>query len=95
MANAVVTSSTKYVKVVFNDMSTSAGRTIAYFSKEHIAEVYTPGCDCYVVIKLDDGAIWDVSLTGNDNTLMIDTVAGATPSDNADLCDKIAALIDY
>ena len=94
MANTVVTSSTKWVKVVFNDDAPATGITLGYFSKEHISEVrfVTSG---FVSVKLDDGSIFTLSTDGAGNTLTIDSVDGVAPTSNADLCDKIAALIDY
>ena len=94
MANTVVTSSTKYVKVVFNDDSALTGTHHAYFSKALISEIkaVTSGT---VVVKLDSGESFSISTDGSQNTLTIDSVDGVSPTDNNDLCDKIAALMDY
>ena len=94
MANTVVTSSTKYVKVVFNDDAPATGMTQAYFSKEHLAEIHLSS-DGFSAVKLDDGAIFDLSTDGANNTLTIDSVDGVAPTSETDLCDKLAALMDY
>lgn len=94
MANAVITSDAKKVKVVFNDASTAAGYMIAYFAREHLAEVrYTN--NGYVEVLLDDGKSWQVSTNGANNTLPVDSIDAVTPTDNEHLCDMIANLIDY
>lgn len=94
MANTVVTSSTKWVKAVFNDDAPAVGMDQAYFSKEHIAEVRCL-TSVFVSVKLDSGEVFACSTDGSINTLTIDSVDGVAPTSNADLCDKLAALIDY
>ena len=94
MANTVVTSDTKKVKVVFNDLSSIVGMTQAYFSKSTISEVKCFGTG-YVEVVLNNSDVWQISTDGSNNTLRIDTVDGETPTDNDDLCNKIAALMDY
>lgn len=94
MANVVVTSSTKYVKVVFNDYAGAVNMTQGYFSKEHLAEVRALDSGT-VSVRLDDGSIFTISTDGVQNSLLIDSVDGVTPTDNDDLCDKIATLMDY
>ena len=94
MANLVVTSTTKHVKVEFNDASASLGISVAFFSKNHISEVKLNDSG-YVEIVLGNGDIWQVSNDGIKNTLIVDTVDGVSSVSNSDLADKIAGFIDY
>ena len=93
MANAVVTSTTKSVKVVFNDSEPYVGYNHAWFSRAHILEVKCK--DSYSEIVMTSGTNWLVSTDGNSNTLPVDSVDGVTPSNEHHLCDLIAGLIDY
>lgn len=93
MANVVVTSDAQKIKVVFNDLSASAGRDVSYFQKSDIVEVYSDATDSYVTIVLGHNENFNVSIDGTFGTLIIDSVDAVAPSSNADLRDKIAAFI--
>ena len=92
MANTVITSATKYVKVVFNDDAPMAGMVQGYFSKSLISEVRGMS-DGFVVVKLNSGESFNISTDGALNTLTIDSIDGVAPTDNTDLCDKITGLM--
>lgn len=94
MANTVVTSAAKYVKAVFNLDSAITGTDQGYFSKDHIAEIRAVSSG-FVVVRLDYGATFAISIDGSKNTLKVDSIDGIAPVSNNDLCDKIAALMDY
>ena len=94
MANAVVTSDTKKIKVVFNDLSSTVGMEQGYFSKEHLVEVHESS-DGYVIILLDNDSCWKISTDGSGGTILVDSVNGVSPTDTTHLCDLIAGLIDY
>jgi hypothetical protein len=68
--------------------------TSSTFSKSLISEIKSI-LSGTVVIKLDSGESFSISTDGIQNTLTIDSVDGVAPLSNTDLCDKIAALMDY
>ena len=93
MANAVVTSDSTKIKVVFNDLSDMAGRHTSYFKKGDLVEVYADTSDAFVTVVLGHNQSFKVSTDGSIGTLIIDSVDGVAPTSNADLRDKIASFI--
>ena len=94
MANLVVTSTTKSVKVDFNDLSESVGISVADFSKEHISEVKLSEGG-YVEIVLSNNDTWNISHNGQENTLSVDSVDGVSVVSNEQMAGLIAGYIDY
>lgn len=95
MANIVITTTAKKIKVAFNDIEPFVGMGVAYFSKEHFAEVRLFSGTSGVRVTLDDGSSWNVSVNGANNTLPVDSVDGVTPTDNAHLAELVSDLMDY
>lgn len=91
MANIVVTSSTNYIKAVFNDMATAAGADTGYWAKSTIEKVVLRNDGAVEVVE-GSSRVWVLDLNGTLGAI-VDTVDGATPSSNSDLMDKLATAI--
>lgn len=92
MANIVVTSTANHIKVDFGDYyPTYYPVDIAYYNANLVekVELYSN----MVIVHLSGGnKDWELSYDGSAG-FQVDTIDGATPSSNSDLCDKIGALI--
>lgn len=91
MANAVITSSTNCIKVVFNDLAEFAKREKGIWRKENIRFDLNEN-DAGVTVTVEHEPQWVVSYNGTYG-MTIDTVDGATPSSDSDLYDKLMALL--
>lgn len=91
MANIVVTSSTNYIKAVFNDMSASVGVDTGYWAKSHIEKVVLREDGAVEVVE-GSSRVWVLDTAGTLGAI-VDTVDGVAPSSNSDLMDKLAVAI--
>lgn len=91
MANIVVTSSTNYIKAVFNDMASASGVSQGYWAKSTIEKVVLRNDGAVEVVETSS-RVWVLDTAGTLGAI-VDTVDGVAPSDNADLMDKLAAVI--
>ena len=95
MANIVITVDALNIDVEFNDMSSSAHRSEGTWPKAHCQEVSLSDLG-YCQIFFDDAdKPWTVSAANDsvDGTLLIDSVAGTSPTDNAHLYSLLVTNI--
>lgn len=91
MASLVITSGTDYIKVVFNDCTAAANMLRGYWGKAGLS--VTQGSDGLVNIVDQHGRAWWCAYTATDGAMVVDSVDGASPSSNQDLCDKLGVLV--
>ena len=80
MANAVVTISGNYIDVVFNDLFISLNGYVpkeGRYNKTFLSIIENKSDHVRLTI---DGETWNLSHTGANNTILIDTVGGVTPT---------------
>ena len=94
MANLVITSTTAYMLFEFNDASLAMETTTSYIKLANVEALksHTNRRGTYIEIKVLDEQPLALDMTG-DRGLVVDSVAGVNPSDNADLLLKLAALL--
>jgi len=94
MANIVVTSTANSIEVDFGvyaggsipkKRTYNKDKTILFFSLEP--------SDAFVSAISEGSAQWNLAYTATTNCFIVDSVAGAAPSSNSDLYDKLKALI--
>ena len=92
MANVVVTSDANTIKVDFGIYyPTYCPVSIAYYNRNEVnkVELYSTVVSVHVLSGTKD---WELSFDGSAG-FHVDTIDGVAPTDNSDLCDKVAALI--
>lgn len=87
MANLVITSTATKIKVVFNAMAGDFEK--GTWTRESLKSVQMS--TDYVEIHMIDNAVWTVSF--DSNYMQIDLIDGVAPTSNADLYDKLDALM--
>jgi len=93
MANVVITSTENYIKVDYGVYFPSENLVCkAYYNANDIEKVELFADMVIVHLIAYDGGDWKLSYDGSVG-FQVDTVDGAAPASNGDLCDKIAALI--
>ncbi len=93
MPNIVVTSTANYIKVEFNDYYPNNHPVkTAYYNANDIEKVELYADMVTVHLIADPTADWELSYDGSAG-FEVDTVDGVAPTSNADLCDKLGALI--
>lgn len=93
MANLIVTSTTNTIAVDFGVYSTPVGISKGTWSKDKIIKIILADSDEYVEIDVANSGIWNLVFEASGNNMIVDTVAGGSPSSNADLYAKLIALI--
>ena len=92
MANIVVTSSTNYIKVEFNDYYPDYYKVCeAYYNRNDLEKIEVQ--DGFLKVHVLDESDWTLSYTATTGAFIVDSVDAATPTDNLDLASKLAALI--
>jgi len=92
MANIVVTSTTNTIAVDFGVYAGVQGLpTKKTYKKSEVLSV-SQASDQVNVYSIGDPQ-WNLAYTATTNCFIVDTVAGVAPTSNADLYDKIIALI--
>jgi len=93
MANIVITSTTNSIIV---DFGVYVGGDIpkkATYNKAHILHFSLEASDAYVTAQNDGEPQWNLAYAATTNCFIVDSVAGAAPSSNSDLYNKLIALI--
>lgn len=90
MANAVITSSTNCIKVVFNDLAEFAKREKGIWLKSNIRFDLNDN-NAGVTVTVEDEPQWVVSYNGTYG-MPVDSVNGETPTSNMDLYNKLKQL---
>lgn len=91
MANIVITSGTDYLKVDFGDYSATLNMKKGYWSRSAIQ--VTQGESGIVNVIACDGVTMPLASAPTDGAYTVDSVNGAVPSSNSDLCDKLGVLV--
>lgn len=92
MANVVITDNTDTIKFAFNSLSSDEDMTTLYIGKSRYM-VHSNGADTLVRVAGASGYVGDFCFTATTGAMLVDSVAGAAPTSNADLLDKIEALM--
>ena len=93
MANLVITSTADNIKVDFGAYyPTYYPVSVAYYNENSIEKVELYSNMVKVHMLGVNGQDWELTYDGSFG-FQIDTVNGVAPTSNADLCDKIGALI--
>lgn len=93
MPNIVVTSTANSIKVDFGDYASSVGFKKGTWNKSEIVAFELAASDAYVTAIPTVGPRWNLVYQSSGQNLIVDTVAGAAPTSNSDLYDKLIALI--
>ena len=93
MANLVVTATANTIAVDFGAYSTAANISKGTWRKDKIIKFTLADSDLYVTAIVQGGGVWNLVYASSGNNMIVDTVAGAGPSSNADLYTKLIALI--
>ena len=93
MPNIVITSTTNSIRVVFNDLASSAGLEKGSWDKSHIISFTLAENDEYVRAEIANDQTWNMVSSASGGNMIVDTVAGVGPSSNSDLYDKLIALV--
>ena len=93
MANVVLTSDAKKIKIVFNNTEPMVGIDHAYISRSQLIgiKVFDQG---YMEVITGSQETWQVSKDGSANSLPIDSVDGTVPTDLEHLAELIAGLME-
>lgn len=97
MANIVITSNTKSVKVDFGDyinLPDIDGR-LATYKREDISIIYMEKDDAWVNVKMKDAITtnhWKLSYNSDAGVFIVDSIDSVVPVSNVDLFDKLDAL---
>jgi len=86
MSNAVITSTEKYMKIVFNDTSTNV---TSYYSLNQIQHIEDKVDYVFIVMNTQTLNLVFDGIKG----IKVDTINGVTLSDNADLAAMIAEML--
>lgn len=93
MPNVVVTSTTNSIKVDFGDYASNTIPAKGTWAKHAIANFQLADSDAYVTAHALEEPHWNLVYAASGQNLIVDTVDGVAPSSNADLYDKLIALI--
>ena len=93
MANVVIVSGTDFLDIAFNDLSSSVKLIDGRYKRSNILSVVNSTLG-YVSVRMD-GIVkeWQISLTGVNKTMPLDSIDGATPTDIDDLYSKLKVLM--
>lgn len=92
MANIIITNTASHIKAEFNELAEDV--VTCYKSRSSILSVtlHTGRKGTYVEVVFYVGDKWTFDTTAARGKV-VDTIAGIAPTDNADLTDKLAALM--
>lgn len=90
MAKIVITASTNCIKFEFNDVKTRIGLLKSIWNKSDL-HFELPDGEKYVQVFAFNKPLYDLGFDDSGG-LEVDTVAGAEPTSNSDLYDKLIAL---
>lgn len=93
MANTVITSTTAYIKAVFNNDSSISGWATCYWAKDSWLFVANDADNGAATIVTECGREFRVAYQATEGCWLIDSVNGVAPTSNADLTDKLGALL--
>jgi hypothetical protein len=92
MANVTITDTTTILEVDFGVYSASFGVKKENWHKHSIHFKLVHG-DAFIKCGEDNGSDIAISWDGSGNSYQVDTVNGVAPTSNADLYDKLVALL--
>lgn len=92
MANLVITSTANTMAIDFGVYVSDSLPDKGTWRKEKVMCITLAESDTYVTMIID-GRILNLVQAASGSNLIVDTVAGVGPSDNADLYAKLIALI--
>jgi len=96
LSNIVITVTATAITAIFNDAAREGEATVSHRRLNSIDAIELKGTNSrkgtYAEVRFSDGSNWAFDVeNGRGGT--VDTVAGVGPTDNADLVNKLAALI--
>ena len=93
MPALTITSDAIQVHVDFNGYEPSTGFHNTSFKRSHISIVNLVDSDRHVEVYMLNGDEYDISYTDTDGALTVASIDGVQPVSNADLKNKINALV--
>jgi len=94
MANIVITSTANSIEVDFGAYAGGSIPKKRTYNKSKTVFFFTlEPSDAFVSAVSEGSNQWNLAYTATTDCFIVDTVAGASPSSNSDLYDKLKALI--